>query len=71
MARHTGQAEIADLEIALLEVLEGAPGLVLGMAGQVDLAVFAARSRPSSSTRIEVLKRRVAPPSSINSAKPR
>ena len=38
-ARHR-PAEIADLEIALLEVLEGAPGLVLGMARQVDLAVF-------------------------------
>ena len=36
-----GEAEIADLEVALLEMLESAPGLVLGMAGQVDLAVLA------------------------------
>ncbi len=35
------EAEIADLEVALLEVLERPLGLVLGMARQVDLAVLA------------------------------
>src|SRR5712664_2483580 len=40
-----GEAEIADLEIALLEMLEAAPRLVLGMAGKVDLAVLADDAR--------------------------
>ena len=35
------EAEIAHVEVALLEVLEGAPGLVLGVAGQVHLPVLA------------------------------
>ncbi len=35
------KAQVADLEVALLQVLEGAPGLVLGVARQVDLAVLA------------------------------
>src|SRR5438445_8206657 len=34
-------AEIPHVKIALLQVLEGPPGLVLGMAGQVDLPVLA------------------------------
>jgi hypothetical protein len=34
------EAQVADLEVSLLEVLERAIGLVLGVAGQVDLAVF-------------------------------
>jgi hypothetical protein len=36
-----GKAEVARLEIALLEMLEGAFGVELGMAGKVDLAVLA------------------------------
>ena len=35
------EAEVAHLEIALLQVLELALGLVLGVAGQVDLAILA------------------------------
>ena len=35
------EAEIADLEVALLEMLERPLGLVLGMARQMDLAVLA------------------------------
>ena len=35
------EAEIADLEIALLQMLERALRLVLGVAGQMDLAVLA------------------------------
>ena len=35
------KAEIADLEVALLQMLERPLGLVLAMAGQVDLAVLA------------------------------
>src|SRR5581483_7991996 len=35
------EAEVARLEVTLLQVLEGAPGLVLGMAGKMDLAVAA------------------------------
>src|SRR4029450_92986 len=34
-----GKAEVAGLEVALLEVLEPPPRLVLTMAGEVDLAV--------------------------------
>ena len=38
---HDREAEIADLEVALLEMLERPLGLVLGMARQMDLAVLA------------------------------
>src|SRR4029078_12967581 len=34
------EAEIAGLEIALLQMLKGALGIVLGMAREMDLAVF-------------------------------
>ena len=35
------EAQVAHIEVTLLEVLEGAPGLMVGMAGQVHLAVLA------------------------------
>ena len=35
------EAQVADFEIALLEILERTPRLVLGVAGQVNLAVLA------------------------------
>src|SRR5205814_4980665 len=38
IARHR-PAEVADLEVALLEMLKRAPRLVLGVAGQMDLAI--------------------------------
>src|SRR5207249_3426411 len=49
-----GPAEIAHLEVALLEVLERAPRLVLGVAGQVDLAVLedAAAARVDEERRV-------------------
>jgi len=41
MERHTGETQVAGFEIAFFQVLEGPFRIVLGMAGQMDLAVFA------------------------------
>ena len=41
MVRHTGKAEIARLEVALLQMLKGALGIELGVAGQMHLAILA------------------------------